>query len=50
MFAEIVAYNLDQVAVISKILVDAAKIEMEIDRMLQKLNKQRLEHMTLAVQ
>ena len=49
MFAEIVAYNLDQVAVISKILVDAARTEVEIDRILQKLNKQRLEHMTLAV-
>jgi AcrR family transcriptional regulator len=50
MFAEIVAYNLDQVAVISKILVEAARTEVEIDRILQKLNKQRLEHMTLAVQ
>jgi len=49
MFAEIVAYNLDQVAVIAKILVDAAKTEVEIDRILQKLSKQRLEHMTLAV-
>src|SRR4030095_7339173 len=50
MFAEIVAYNLDQVAVISRIMIDAAKTEPEIDRILQKLNKQRLEHMTLAVQ
>ncbi len=50
MFADIVAYNLDQVAVISQIMVDAAKTEAEIDRILQKLNKQRLEHMTLAVQ
>jgi AcrR family transcriptional regulator len=50
MFAEVVAYNLDQVAVISKIMVEAAKTEVEIDRILQKLNKQRLEHMTLAVQ
>ena len=50
MFAEIVAYNLDQVAVISEIMVDAAKTEPEIDRILQKLNKQRLEHMTLAVE
>ena len=49
MFAEIVAYNLDQVAVIAKILVDAAKTEVEIDRILQKLSKQRLEHMTFAV-
>jgi AcrR family transcriptional regulator len=50
MFADIVAYNLDQVAVISKIMVDAARTEAEIDKILQKLNKQRLEHMTLAVQ
>lgn len=50
MFAEVVAYNLDQVAVISRIMVEAAKTEVEIDRILQKLNKQRLEHMTLAVQ
>jgi AcrR family transcriptional regulator len=50
MFAEVVAYNLDQVAVISKILVDASKTESEIDRILQKLNQQRLEHMALAVQ
>ena len=50
MFAEVVASNLDQVAVISKIMVDAAKTEEEIDRILQKLNKQRLEHMRLAVQ
>ncbi len=50
MFAEVVAYNLDQVAVISKIMVDAAKTEGEIDRILQKLNKQRLEHMRLALQ
>src|SRR5262245_31342123 len=35
MFAETVAYNLDQVAVISKIMVDAAKTEVEIDRILQ---------------
>jgi AcrR family transcriptional regulator len=50
MFADIVAYNLDQVAVISKIMVDAARTEGEIDKISQKLNKQRLEHMTLAVQ
>ena|SRR5215216_2568413 len=50
MFAEVVAYNLDQVAIISKILIDAAKTETEIDRILQRLNKQRLENMSLAVQ
>jgi AcrR family transcriptional regulator len=50
MFAEVVAYNLDQVAIVSKVMVDAAKTEAEIDRILQKLNQQRLENMSLAVQ
>lgn len=50
MFAEIVAFNLDQVAVISRIMVDAARTEGEIDKILQKLNQQRLDHMALAVQ
>jgi AcrR family transcriptional regulator len=50
MFAQVVAANLDQVAVVSEIMTDAAKTEPDFDRILQKLNKQRLEHMTLAVQ
>jgi len=50
MFAQVVANNLDRVAVVSEIMVDAAKIEPEFDRILQKLNKQRLEHMAFAVQ
>ena len=50
MFAQVVAANLDQVAVVSEIMTDAAKTERDFDRILQKLNKQRLEHMTLAVQ
>ena len=50
MFAQVVANNLDQVAAISEILADAAKIDPDFDRILKKLNKQRLEHMTLAVQ
>ncbi len=50
MFAEVVANNLDQFAVVSEIMTDAAKIEPDFDRILQKLNRQRLEHMTLAVQ
>jgi AcrR family transcriptional regulator len=50
MFARVVANNLDQVAVVSEILTDAAKTEPDLDRILQKLNRQRLEHMTLAVQ
>lgn len=50
MFAEVVANNLDQVAVVSEIMTEAAKVEPDFDRILQKLNKQRLEHMTAAVQ
>ena len=50
MFAQVVAANLDQVAVVSEIMADAARTEPDFDRILQKLNKQRLEHMTLAVQ
>lgn len=49
MFAQVVAANLDQVAVVSEIMADAAKTEPDFDRILQKLNKQRLEHMSLAV-
>jgi hypothetical protein len=48
-FAQVVAANLDQVAVVSEIMADAAKTEPDFDRILQKLNKQRLEHMSLAV-
>ena len=50
MFAEVVSNNLDQVADISEILVDAAKTEPDLGRVAQKLNQQRLEHMTSAVQ
>jgi AcrR family transcriptional regulator len=50
MFAQVVAMNLSQVAGVSEIMQDAAKVEPDIDRVLQKLNKQRLEHMTVAVQ
>jgi AcrR family transcriptional regulator len=50
MFAAVVSNNLDQVAVVSEIMADAARIEPDLDRILQKLNKQRLEHMTFAVQ
>jgi AcrR family transcriptional regulator len=50
MFAEVVANNLDQVSVISEIMTDAARVEPDLDRILQKLNKQRLEHMSFAVQ
>lgn len=50
MFAEIVASNLDQVAAMFEVMTEAAKIEPDFDRIIQKLNKQRLEHMTSAVQ
>jgi AcrR family transcriptional regulator len=50
MFARVVAANLDQAAVVSEIMSDAAKTEPDFNRILQKLNKQRLEHMTLAVE
>ncbi len=50
MFAQVVANNLDQVAEVSEMMADAAKAEPDFDRILQKLNKQRLEHMTYAVQ
>src|SRR5215216_4364801 len=50
MFAQVVAGNLDQVAAVSEIMTDAAKVEPDFDRILQKLHKQRLEHMSLAVQ
>ena len=50
MFAQVVAGNLDQLAAVSEIMTEAAKVEPDFDRILQKLNKQRLEHMSLAVQ
>ena len=50
MFTQVVATNLDQFAVVSEIMADAAKTDPDLDRIIQKLNKQRLEHMTLAVE
>jgi hypothetical protein len=50
MFAQFVASNLDQFAVVSEIMSDAARVEPDFDRILQKLHKQRLEHMSAAVQ
>jgi AcrR family transcriptional regulator len=49
MFAQVVAGNLDQVAAVFEIMTDAARIEPDFERIVEKLNKQRLEHMTLAV-
>ena len=50
MFAQVVANNLDQVAGVFEVMTEAAKVEPDFERIIQKLNKQRLEHMTLAVQ
>jgi AcrR family transcriptional regulator len=50
MFSLVVANNLDQVAAVFEVIAEAAKSEPDIDRIVQKLNKQRLVHMTLAVQ
>jgi hypothetical protein len=49
MFADVVANNLNQVADVFEVMADAAKIEPDFERIVQKLNKQRLEHMTDAV-
>ena len=50
MFAQVVANNLEQVAGVFEVMREAAKVEPDFERIIQKLNKQRLEHMTLAVQ
>ena len=50
MFAQVVANNLDQVSAVFDIMTDAAKTEPDLDRIIQKLNKQRLENMMFAVQ
>ena len=50
MFAQDVAKNLEQVAPVSEILVNAAKTEKDVDRILQRLLNQRVEHMKFAVQ
>jgi AcrR family transcriptional regulator len=49
MFATVVASNLNQVAGVFEVMTEAAKIEPDFERIVQKLNKQRLEHMTDAV-
>jgi AcrR family transcriptional regulator len=50
MFAQVVANNLAQVAPVSEILVNAAKTERDVHRIMQRLINQRLEHMKFAVQ
>jgi AcrR family transcriptional regulator len=49
MFAQVVASNLNQVTAVFEVMADAAKIEPDFERIVQKLNKQRLENMTFAV-
>lgn len=49
-FTEIVAINLDQVAAIFEIMTEAARTEPDLSRIVDRLNKQRLENMALAVQ
>lgn len=50
MFAQVVASNLNQIAGVFEVMAEAAKIELDFERIVQKLSKQRLEHMTDAVQ
>jgi AcrR family transcriptional regulator len=49
MFANVVASNLNQVASVFEVITDAAKIEPDFERIVEKLNRQRLEHMTDAI-
>jgi AcrR family transcriptional regulator len=48
-FAQVVADNLTGAAPISEIIVDAARTEPDIQKILERLNAGRLEHMALAV-
>ena len=50
LFAQVVASNLNQVAGIFEVMADAAKSEPDLEKIVQRLNQQRLEHMTSAVQ
>jgi AcrR family transcriptional regulator len=49
MFADVVANNLNQVAAVFEVMTEAAKVEPDFKRVVEKLDKQRLEHMTDAV-
>ena len=49
MFANTVASNLNQVADVFEVMTDAARVEPDFEKIVQKLNKQRLEHMMDAV-
>ncbi len=50
MFAQVVADNLQGAAPVAEIMVDAARTEPEIQRVLGVLHKARLEHMMLLVE
>jgi len=50
MFAQVVASNLEGAAPIAEIMQVAAKTEADIDKLVQHLNKQRWQHMGVAVQ
>ena len=50
MFAQVVANNMEGAAYISEIMQVAAKTEADVDKMVQNLNKQRWQHMAVAVQ
>ena len=49
MFAQVVAGNLNQVAGVFEVMMEAARVEPDFERIVEKLNKQRLEHMMEAV-
>lgn len=50
MFAQVVANNLEQVAGVFEIMMEAAKTEPDLNKVVQKLNHQRIKHMAFAVQ
>jgi len=50
MFAQVIADNMEGAAYISEIMQVAAKTEADVDKMVQNLNKQRWQHMAVAVQ
>jgi AcrR family transcriptional regulator len=49
-FAQVIANNMGGAAYISEIMQVAAKTEADVDKMVQNLNKQRWQHMAVAVQ
>ena len=50
MFAQVIAENMVGAAYISEIMQVAAKTEADVDKMVQNLDKQRWQHMAVAVQ